>query len=121
MRVPHSLQFAFLGLVLFGCGKSTGQDSRQEPLVPSNDNGSASATGGLASTNKLFLAKIVSWEKGPQVTRSDDTRNEFQVKILSPNGADPEKIEVLDLFPYMKVHGHGVPKCAKVGVGGKCH
>ena len=80
-----------LGLV--GCGSGKTQDS---PAAP-------------APTAK-FMAQIVSWQKGPQVTKSDDTRNELQVKILGPNGADPEKVEVLNLFPYMKVHGHGVPK-----------
>jgi hypothetical protein len=97
-------------LILGGCGKSASQDSRAAPPVPGTDTGASPVQWGMASRNALFRAQIVSWQKGPQVTKSDETRNEFQVKVLSPNGADPEKFEVLDLFPYMKVHGHGVPK-----------
>jgi hypothetical protein len=105
-------KFVALGLVLIliGCGKSGGQDSPAAPPGAANGNAAPPAQWGIASTNALFRAQIVSWQKGPQVTKSDDTRNELQVKILGPNGADPEKVEVLNLFPYMKVHGHGVPK-----------
>lgn len=60
---------------------------------------------------KVFSARIVSWERGPKV--SDDTSaqslSKCVIEIITVDGQVPQSITVTDVFPYMKMHGHGAP------------
>lgn len=97
-------------LTLYGCGKTSEPRSDAIPPAPSGSIDKAVSDLGTASKNQVFRAQIFSWEMGPQVTKSDATRNSFKIRIFDSKGAKPDSVEVVELYPYMKVHGHGVPK-----------
>ncbi|MBM3383238.1 MAG: hypothetical protein FJY29_12505 [Betaproteobacteria bacterium] len=60
---------------------------------------------------KFFKAKITSWTAGPEVSGDsiDEIKNACQIEITTPDGQVPASLSVQDIFPYMKVHGHGAP------------
>jgi hypothetical protein len=64
----------------------------------------------VRSAQGTFLARIFGWSAGPQVTTNDGSRNEFEIHFATAEGFVPATFEVLDLRPYMKIHGHGLPR-----------
>ena len=65
---------------------------------------------GTNSKQGIFLGRFGSWSRGPQVTNGDSTRNDFQLEFALPKGQAPKSFEVISLSPFMKIHGHGVPR-----------
>jgi hypothetical protein len=60
---------------------------------------------------KIFSARIVNWERGPEVSGDtlNDINNACVIEVTRADGQTPTSLTVLDVFPYMKVHGHGAP------------
>lgn len=57
-----------------------------------------------------FCARIVKWEQGPRVSEGDFDRNAFVMEIVDEHGALPASFSLGDVVPFMKIHGHGVPR-----------
>lgn len=59
----------------------------------------------------VFSARIVSWERGPQVSEdiSPESLSKCVIEILTLDGQVPQLLSVTDAYPYMKMHGHGAP------------
>lgn len=57
---------------------------------------------GLASENSVFRAKI-TWAKGPR----KNSYSIADITIADMEGNPPQHIEVIRIWPYMKIHGHG--------------
>ena len=60
---------------------------------------------------KFFHAKILRWTTGPEVSGDslDTINNACVIEITTLEGQLPTNLSVQDVFPYMKVHGHGAP------------
>jgi hypothetical protein len=60
---------------------------------------------------RFFQAKITSWGFGPEVSGDsiDTIKNTCTIEVTTPDGQLPTSLSVQDIFPYMKVHGHGAP------------
>jgi hypothetical protein len=64
---------------------------------------------GQTSKKGVFRAAITAWFAGPRVTFGEESLNSLQVTLVLPNGTKPTSIAVREVFPYMKIHGHGAP------------
>lgn len=60
---------------------------------------------------KFFQAKITRWTTGPEVSGDsiDTINNACVFEITTLEGHLPTSLTVQEIFPYMKVHGHGAP------------
>lgn len=73
------------------------------PLLLTSGQGATSRTG-------AFRAAITRWVSGPSVTLGEDGRNAFEITLARADGTAPASVTVGEVFPYMKVHGHGSPR-----------
>ena len=58
----------------------------------------------------MFRAAIKLWSAGPSVTLGEAGRNAFEITLAREDGTAPDSVFVAEVFPYMKVHGHGSPR-----------
>ena len=95
--VPLIALFSFTG-----CSNKSGKNG---------DHSSQASTQASEAKGQYFSAKIVSWSVGPEVSGDSlaDINNACIVEITTPTGGIPDSLTVQDIFPYMKVHGHGAP------------
>jgi len=93
---------ALLGFPVSACAQSHHEHSDQ----PSAENIEVALVRG-----NVFSARIVSWERGPQVSEdiSPESLSKCVVEILTLDGQVPQSLTVTDAYPYMKMHGHGAP------------
>ena len=89
------------------------------PMVAACDENSSHKTGhsepeaaqNQEARGKFFQAKITGWTTGPEVSGDSlgEIKNACIIEITTPDGQVPTSLSVQDIFPYMKVHGHGAP------------
>ena len=77
--------------------------SNEPPLIFQKDEG-------VNSTKSTFRARIKAWTSGPEVTQNGAPRNAFSIEFATASGHKPVSFEALKVTPYMKIHGHGVPR-----------
>lgn len=60
---------------------------------------------------KVFAARIVQWQRGPQVSEdiSPESLSKCEIEITTLDGQVPAALSVETAYPYMKIHGHGAP------------
>jgi hypothetical protein len=135
MSVLHVCSLSLCVIAFQGCGKEAKDEApaaKNDPKkagdskpTDANKSGSSEANivtcaAGTAvvfdpaksvlSAKGAFRARILAWQSGPQVTQGDGTRNSFAIEVATACGVKPSQFEVISLSPYMKVHGHGVPR-----------
>jgi len=65
---------------------------------------------GVISSQGFFRARIKEWQSGPQVTQNESTRNAFSIEFATKTGHKPTSLDSIQVTPFMKIHGHGVPR-----------
>jgi hypothetical protein len=88
--------------LVYGCSEKASKNG---------DQSSQTSTQVSEAKGKYFSAKIVSWSVGPEVSGDSisDINNACIIEVTTPTGGIPDSLTVQDVFPYMKVHGHGAP------------
>lgn len=103
--MKNSLWFLLLcsiGTTMGGCSENSSHKSAH----------SANATAqNQEAKGNFFQAKITRWTTGPEVSGDsiDTINNTCVIEITTPDGQVPTSLTVQDIFPYMKIHGHGAP------------
>ena len=108
IRPLLKISFVAAGLGILACGKEASSEA-PNPGEGVNQ-GEVGKTSGSAESALELQGKIVAWISGPQVTKNKDSLNAFTLKFTLADGSALSEFKLLDLTPYMKIHGHGVPK-----------
>lgn len=103
--------------ILFLLTASCGKEAKDAPVEPIVNQGTPAPetplvfepNQGFLSAQGVFRARLKSWERGPQVTKNDGTRNDFTIELALNSGRKADTVEVILVEPYMKIHRHGVP------------
>lgn len=105
MKILNTLMILLLGTahcLIVGCSEKSSHDTKHS---------ASSAEQKQEAKGKFFHAKITRWTTGPEVSGDslDAINNACVIEITTPEGQLPTTLTVQDIFPYMKVHGHGAP------------
>ncbi|NBO39757.1 hypothetical protein EBU99_14420 [bacterium] len=103
------LRIVFALLLLLSCSIVEVSCSKSSAQGSSSGSQAASALG--QAKGNIFTAKILSWSKGPEVSGDSvsEMNNACVIEIKTADDKVPESISVSDIFPFMKIHGHGAP------------